>query len=753
MTTAAPAEPRAATAESQPRPSAPRAAAVLFAAATFVGAFLLFQVQPLIAKFILPWFGGTPAVWTVCMLFFQTLLLAGYGYAHLLTTRLPPRRQVLVHVGLLGLAVASLAVNPVMPADALKPRSGDAPVLQILIVLTLTVGLPYLALSATSPLVQAWYSRTVGAVPYRLYALSNVGSLLALLSYPFVVEPLTTRRAQAVGWSVAMAGFAVVCALAARHVWRATGNGEPPVGRDGPAGGRTTPPSDTDTRVVLRDAGGSTIDVATRFRPPLIRWVLLPAIASALLLATTNTLCQDVAVVPFLWVLPLSLYLVTFIVAFDHPRWYARWAWMPWAAVGVALLPALFFIDALKARSEWLAELPSDVPIEWQVVVYCAAMFLACMVCHGEVTRLRPPPRHLTLYFLAIATGGAVGGVLVGVVAPVVLNRFAELHVGYVAFAVAALACLYYDPASPLHRGKLFPIWTLFIIVVFVFAWTMFVHATGTMADVQVVRRVRNFYGVLTVYQDRQTGTYFDRRVLQHGTITHGQQWLHPDRVRQPNTYYSPDSGAGLALLRHPVQSDRRIGVVGLGAGTLAAYGLAGDVVRFYEINPAIAEIARTDFSFIADSPADVELVMGDARLSMERELRDGGAQGYHVLLLDAFSGDAIPAHLLTREAFELYLAHLKPDGVIVVHVSNRHLDLEPVLYRVTEALGLHATLVQNPANDEWGFYESDWVMISRDPDLLKALHPDTKTGWPLIEWPEVGLWTDDYTSLYRILK
>ena len=670
---------------------------ILYAVTIFLSAFLLFQVQPLIAKVILPWFGGTAAVWTTCMLFFQLLLLAGYVYSHAyVRLRVPARRHI--HIALLVLAAATL---PLAASTAWKPEGGEDPTWRILGLLATSVGLPYFVLSTTGPLVQAWYARShEGAAPYRLFALSNLGSMLALVSYPLAVEPLLTLGHQAAVWSGGFVLFALACAMLA---WRSKA-----AEAQGLAGS---------------DTGAPGLGLKAL-------WAALAACASLLLLAFTSHMTLNIAAIPFLWVLPLALYLLSFVLCFEASGWYRRWLFLPLLAAGLA------GVCVTLTRSN---------PSIWTLIpLYSATLFAACMVCHGELARSKPHPQHLTGFYLMLALGGAAGGVLVGLVAPKVFEDLYELPIGMVALSLLVAAALLRDRASVLHGRFSIAARVVFLALAVALAVALYKTYAENSADTRVTSR--NFYGVLNV---RDSGEGPDAmRALSHGTIIHGKQFLEPDRRDWPTSYYGLRSGVGLALLDARGHGPLRVGVVGLGAGTLAAYGRTGDVFRFYDINPEVVELARTEFTFLKDSPAKVEVALGDARLSLERE----PVRNFDVLALDAFSSDAIPVHLLTVEAFKTYLRHLKPGGVLAVHISNRYLDLVPVVQQAARHLSLELRQVENDDEDDVGVYRSDWMLLSASPaafegQLLK------EAGERIDAVPLVKLWTDDYSDLYRILK
>lgn len=679
-----------------------------FSLTIFWGACLLFLVQPLIARFILPWFGGGPAVWTTCMLFFQVLLLGGYAYAHFSISRLTPRRQVITHLCLLALAVLLL---PITPGDQWKPADGSHAAGHILLLLLACLGLPYLVLAATGPLLQAWFSKAnPGVSPYRLYALSNIGSLLALLAYPFVLEPQLARQTQAEWWSLGLVIYAGLAAWCGVKVWRSSGD-ESAKGDD-------------------EDAEPTT---------PLLHkllWFALPACGVMLLLAITNKLCQDIAVVPFLWVLPLGLYLLSFIISFDSPRWYHRAFWLPL----LVILLGLVLQNLYQAESH-----PDITPL---ATLYLGTMFVACMVCHGEVFRLRPGAKRLTGYYLSISAGGAVGGLFVALVAPFVFPDYFELHLALWLTAALVIIVLRQDPALPFRQGNARWAWALPFVALAALGYGLAdVAGTSLRGSLSVTR---GFYGVLKV-NDNDTGNAdLHHLTLQHGATIHGLQYVDPEKRTFPSSYYTSTSGIGRLLRTHKPGGGRKVGAIGLGCGTLATWGNPGDTFRFYEINDDVARLATSTFTYLKDSKAKTELVMGDARLSMERE----SDQQYDVIVLDAFSSDAIPVHLLTLEAFDHYQRHLKPDGVIAVHVSNRYLDLHPVVYRIADKIGFPAITIDDndTAYEDAGFYGSDWIIMTRNQVLLQQplLRDVTKEA---VEFPaRIMYWTDERSDLLSIL-
>jgi hypothetical protein len=703
---------------------------LIYGLAIFASAFLLFQVQPLISKIILPWFGGAAAVWIVCLLFFQVVLLLGYFYSHLLSRTFSAKIQSRVHAVLLG---ASLFVLPILPKASWKPTGVESPTPHILLLLALTVGLPYFLLSSTSPLLQSWYAGTrIGAFPYRFYALSNVGSVLALLSYPVLVEPYVSTTHQALLWSIGYAAFAILCAAVALYA-----RGQNTLSATSAPGGAQFPVPAVSMQLL---------------------WVALAACGSAMLLAVTNHITQNIASVPFLWVIPLSLYLLTFILCFDARRWYNR-----------ALFLRLLGI-ALGAMAYALAPSFSGLPLKVLIPLYCFGLLIACMFCHGELARLKPVHAYLTTFYLMAALGGALGAVFVALIAPHVFSGYYELHVAMGFCAVLVLVVNHRDPESPFYKARWQPAWIVLVGLVIIICGSLVATAREQSMNTRLM--ARNFYGVLRVFDEATTANSTSAgggnnsesvetvapqfppddtryRVLMNGTINHGLQFQSAARRDEPTAYYGRDSGIGIALKSIGERGPLRIGAIGLGAGTIAAYGRARDRYTFYEINPLVVQVTRENFTFLQDSQAQVNIVMGDARLSLEQE----ASQGFDLLAVDAFSGDSIPVHLLTREAFELYFRHLKSDGMLAVHVSNQYLNLAPVVQGAAAFLGKHSVIVNSPDDHADGIYRASWILIGNQNDSREQNDIEGVGELPARNDKNFVLWTDDYNSLFKILK
>lgn len=645
------------------------------------------------------------------MLFFQTLLCGGYTYSHLLTDKMPTRWQAMLHVTLL---VVSLAFLNIPPSIEWKPDGNESPTLRIALLLLSTVGLPYFILSTTGPLLLRWFSLIEpGTSPYRLYALSNAGSLLALLSYPFLFEPLMRLSIQASSWSIGFCVFAALCIGCVVRLWKL------------PQGELSRPKA-----VKSVDQKSRRIHFGT-----YVVWFLLAMVASAMLLAETNEVCQDVAVIPFLWVIPLSLYLLSFILCFESDRWYRR----SWYAFATAVL-----ILAIC----WLQSFGSKTFLPLQLAIYFGTLFSICMLCHGELARMRPATESLTAFYLTLSAGGAGGGLFVGLLAPMIFPAYWELYLGLLATCVIAVI-VYSDHRGWTAEDKGPPmIWVCLAIALFVGVGLVF--SASVMSYTESIAMLRNFYGVLEV----ETDEIEDAVVLRHGRIMHGMQLRGIPSL--PTMYYGFNTGVGRSIEElRTRKAPLRIGFVGLGAGTLAAYGKDGDTFRFYEINENVTRLAEKHFTFLKNCPSQIDIIHGDARLVLENE----APQNFDLLVLDAFSGDAVPTHLLTREAMQVYLQHLQPSGMIAIHISNLHFDLRRVTDALASASDLHAiTLETAPVIDkktgDQSLIEpgSRWVLLAHDAELLnrpRYKQIEAKDSLPV---DRRVLWTDDFSNLIEVL-
>jgi len=644
-------------------------------------------------------------------LFFQVLLTGGYAYAYWLMRRV--KKQAFIHVSLIILSISLLVFlsffwrSPITPNASWKPQNVDTPILDIFKLLVVSVGLPYFLLASNSPLMQAWFSRTFPERSYaKLYSLSNVGSLLGLLAYPVLVEPTLSLRNQGWMWSVSFVVFGLFAS------WIAIRNG-----RSSPLSQPKTAPISPSTRPSLA---------------LMSLWIALSATASLFLLSVTNQISQEVAVIPFLWILPLALYLISFILTFSGERGYNR-----------KIYSVLFIISVILTLFVLLNA--TAVHVYWQILAYCLLLFSSCMLCHGELYLLRPDADHLTSFYLMVSIGGATGGLFVSLIAPVIFNGYWEFFVG-LAMMAAILITILRSNHNLVNRAR-------FVFLVFGLVTVMLVlvetYFSGSLYS------SRNFYGVIRVREDLVGDPQRPAYLMVHGITVHGLQFIGADRDL-PTTYYVKDGGAGLAILNHPCYGHGlKVGMLGVGTGTLTIYGQPGDVYRLYEINPIVTNLAegRGDyFSFVKDSRADVTMVLGDARISLERELAENGSQNFDVLVLDTFSSDSIPVHLVTKEALALYLEHLAPNGIIAAHITNLHLNLQPVFWELARYYGLSMVRV-NYEGDSNGSYASHWILLSRDPALLDMPaiqeHAVDLNGYST----DLKLWTDDYSNLFQILK
>ena len=654
----------------------------LYATTIALSAALLFVIEPAAAKALLPEFGGSAGVWIACVLFFQVTLLLGYLYTFVLTRMLPAKAQAAVHVALLAAGACLLPWHPPVA------HAAGSPSLAIVSILAASIGLPFFALCTTSPLLQSWYSHSGAQFPYRLFALSNAASLVALLSYPVGIEPLLTLSRQFLAWSAGFLIFAalgVVCALLA---WQQSSA-----------------------------SPAATADETTPERPLL--WIALAACAATLWPAVSNHLSQEVAAIPFLWVEPLSIYLLSFILCFDGRGWYNPRLYR-------VLLPLACVTFAWRLQG-------AAGGIAWELPTVGAALFVCCMFCHGELARLKPEPkRQLAFFYLMIALGGALGAVFVGVFAPNVFSSYLELPLGVAACFILSVPLLY---------GRVSPRQLLRLALVGALA---FVFASRFAAGREDLVHTRNFYGTLQVVD---TGSGDDAiRSLYNGKILHGIQYQDPSRTRIPIAYYAPESGIGLAMRRLPHPAAWRVSVVGLGTGTLALYGRTGDYFRFYDINPAVIGVAWSYFHYLSESAAKVETVQSDGRLGLERE----AAHSLNMIALDAFSGDSIPVHLLTREAFQMYFARLAPGGVVVIHVTNRYLDIASVVATLAADLHKPLIIVHNPQDEQRHYQAADWAILADQREDLADLAQFNNVSLSPRKAP---VWTDDYSNLFEILR
>jgi spermidine synthase len=668
---------------------------IFYGCAIFLGAFLLFAVEPMAAKQLLPALGGSSAVWITCLVFFQTALLLGYLYAHWLGRRSSARAMAIVHLALLVVA-AVLLVVVVRPDTSGASSHPQTAIFEVLIV---TIGLPFMLLASTSPLLQLWLAREEGSgVPWKLFALSNAGSLLALVLYPTVIEPHLSLSVQRKLWGCGFGLYAIVCAVIA---WRMRG-GE---------------------AAAAKPESGSQVWSTERAK---MLWFLLPAGGAIQLCAVTSHLSQNIAAIPLLWVLPLGVYLLTFIIAFEAPPLRYRW------------IVARLLVVLLASLAWMLSKTDVTIPIQINIGFFLAELFFACLFCHVETYALRPEnPSESTLFYLLIAAGGAAGTIFIGIICPMVFDANYDVALAFLATAALALIVMWDKGwAQRLLWGTGTALLLALVVMLHI------VYARNAVVE------ERNFYGALRVKESHVPPGAETVRTLMHGTIEHGTQWFAPQFRRIPTTYYATDSGVGLALRFCCGDRARNVGVVGLGAGTLAAYGKPGDRMRFYEINPLVRPIAENLFTYLRESGAQISFAEGDARISLTREAR----QDFDVLVIDAFSGDAIPLHLLTTQAMDVYRRQIGPEGILAFHVSNQYLDLTPEVAALAAASGMEARVVDTPAQEWRGEYRATWVLVSNNA----AFFAQPQVAAFAREIPaKAGLraWTDDYSSLLPLLQ
>jgi predicted O-methyltransferase YrrM len=687
----------------------------LFGGTVFLASFLLFLVEPMAAKQLLPIFGGSAAVWITCLVFFQTALLCAYLYAHWLARH--PRGANL-HLALLFAAAAAAIVYALHAPNQIQ--TAQNPVLAIFTALGISIGLPFLVLGATSPLLQVWLARLAnpngtGKIPYHLFALSNLASLLALGLYPTLIEPYFPLRAQRIAWAIGFAIFAILAAFLTTITRRTAAE----------------PPEETELEA----------EIPKSPRLHKLLWILLPMGAAMQLSAVTSYLTANIAPIPLLWILPLAVYLVTLILAFQFPKFAPRW-----------LITRLLVI-LLASLGYMLMQVDTTLPIRIGIAFFLIELLVAGLFCHGEAYALRPQrPSETTLFYLLFAAGGALGSFLIGIAAPLIFRFNFDLALVFFVTALLALAVNWFVLKTGWGPKLLWSAASILLLLLVFFIQTAYQRNTPVA--------VRNFYGSLRV---KETLGYppAQIRVLSNGNIQHGTQIFSAELRRIPTTYYAEDSGVGIAL-RHCCLSSsassrpRNIGVIGLGAGTLAAYGQPDDRIRFYEINPAVIPIAQNIFTYIRDaqtlSGTQISIVEGDARTSLTRELAQTGSQQFDVLVIDAFSGDAIPLHLLTTEAVALYQKHLKPGGILAFHISNQHVDLEPEIAQLAQSAGMQAMQITSPINDERGEFAATWMLVTTDASFFAQPAVATHAK-PPHQNPRVRPWTDDYSSLLPILR
>lgn len=684
----------------------------LHAIAILVSSFLLLLVQPIVARQLLPAFGGTVAAWTTCLVFFQATLLAGYAYADA-GTRLGPLMQKRLHAVLL---LSSLFFLPITLTPGVDAAAGAQPAWRILTLLASTVGFPCFMVAANSPLIQSWFALeqtdpSLANRTYRLFSLSNLSSLIALVSYPFVIEPALSVREQVLLWTAGYVVFILLClGIALRPSQQAAL--------------AATPASASE-----RD--GLSINDEPRLLER-VKWFTLSALASWQLVAVSTHLSQNIASVPFLWVLPLSLYLLSFTLVFGAVGGKGLYHRSLWLAPTLASL----FIMSWGLTAQGGAPQPRH-----GIPLFCGSLFVICMFCHGELATSRPKAKHLTRFYLTLSAGGAAGGLLVSLLAPTIFTDYWELPIGA---SIGALAVAAVTRRSSAFLGVR---WSPLLAVVTAILCAFYGWKYRIFMGEQTILATRNFYGAMRVTQDSPDGTPWGSRSLVHGLITHGSQPIRPEDRQFAGTYYGRNSGIGLAMARTS-PSPRRVGVVGLGIGTLAVYARPGDVFHFYEINPEVVEIANRYFHYLKDSAAKIEITMGDGRASLNRQ----ASQRFDVLAADAFSGDGVPVHLLTREAVKVYRKHMNPGGILAINVSNRYLNLAPLVKALGDEEGLEAILIDDRQPTLRHVLSSTWVLLTDDRAFID--HPVIRARRSgIVPIPGLKPWTDDFSNMFQLLR
>jgi hypothetical protein len=683
----------------------------------FISAFLVFQIQPIISKIILPWFGGGASIWTTCMLFFQFFLLVGYLYAYILTKILKEKYQIVVHLVCL---LFSLFLLPYNIADIQNILISGPPTWAVLKVLFFGLGFPYLILSANTPLLQHWFtSETNGAHPYRLYAISNIGSFLALVSYPVVIEPFISLDGQIKIWSSIYWLFVLLVGWIFFIVVKQNNN---------------------DRYIIPENIINPKVGF---FRLSL--WFMLSALGVILLVSTTNALTQNVPPVPFLWIAPLAIYLLTYVVAFSNLGIYVRNLWLPFFMLLSFIALLIYFIGG-------------QFDIITQFLIYLLILLSGCMICHGELNSLKPKQGNTTLFYLILSAGGVFGSFLVSFVAMSLFDEFLEFPLAIFSVLVLASASLWWNKQDELVKAKS----NMAVVVVnrqlstlalgsaaVALFWLLAFTKLNIQYQQYDIAKARNFYGILSV-KDITEGNVNERRLID-GSTSHGSQSLPLSNSSVPLSYYRPGTGVQLIIEELSSDSNLQVGIIGLGVGALAAYGQPGDHYTFYELNPLVSDFANNYFSYLDSSKAKIDVKLGDARVTLQRELDLDQKNAFDLLIIDAFSGDLIPTHLMTHEAFLLYQQHIKTQGVMALHISNRHLSLLPVIMQHSKSLDMQVMLFETPGNGNE--HDAQWVVLTNNNLLAQSPKLTYKQTVITKDQYKHVLWTDDYSSLLPILK
>lgn len=680
-----------------------------------ISAFLLFQIQPLIGKIALPFFGGNAAIWTTCMFFFQTFLFAGYYYSHRISQR-SISKQVFTHT---GLALISLAFLPLTVNMIELGISTTTPLFNILATLFMAIGMPYFLLATSVPLLQKWFALLQdekASDNYYFYAFSNGGALAGLLTYPFIFEPYLSIQHQSLLWTGGFIAYLALLFYAAYSVYRTHGNESPLFAPHKVI----TKQEDT-----LKDERKNSAAVNCTGLKQQLYWIGLSTTGVILLLSITNAATQNIPPVPFLWILPLSIYLLTHILSFSRYAFYQRW-----------IMGVFFLVSASAALMLYHSSALFD--IYSQLVIYGMTLATGCMICHGELARSKPEESQQTRFYLSMSLGGFLGGLFVSVIAPLVFTEYLEFPIGILLVMVLFLI------AIGRQRKLVAALWTSCAVII----GLAFVYVDNAYKQ-RDVDTSRSFYGTLSV-KDVHINGEKERRLID-GMTSHGAQRLAPDKALSPIAYYSPDTGMGLLLTTWKgFNNPMNLGVIGLGTGTLAAYGDKHDGITFYELNPDVERFARLYFTYLDNTQSRVKVVLGDGRMSLSK--RPQSAPKFDILAVDAFSSDAIPKHLLTLEAFQLYWQHVSPNGALALHISNNHLDLLPVVKSAAQQLGMQLLYFSKFERSALGT-SAQWVVMTNNTRLLNhpvlVAHADEMK----VENAQALLWTDDFSALMHVIK
>ncbi|PIR93755.1 hypothetical protein COT97_04975 [Candidatus Falkowbacteria bacterium CG10_big_fil_rev_8_21_14_0_10_39_11] len=676
---------------------------IVYAITIFFSSFLVFFIQPLIGKYLLPWFGGSASVWLVSLMFFQVFLFLGYFYSHFLIQQVKILNQIKINIFLLIVAIVSL---PTIPGDFWQDKVVQHPTVMLFIVLLFTIGLPFFVVSSASPIIQyLYYYEKREQSPYVLYSVSNAGAIIALISYPILFEVLLNVKQQAVFWAIIFIVFTVfyiflyVKALKTKHIV---------------------------TLLVEKFTHTASARQKTF-------WLGLPIITTLMLITVTNHMTLNVAPIPFLWVLPLCLYLLSYIISFSGLKLYHRGIYF------------ILFLISVGGIFYYLND-QTALTIIWQVFVLLAGLFIICLVGHFELFRLRPHPKQLTEYYLYLAGGGALGGILGAVVLPSIASVMFELPLVVILFTLILYTIFYLDKKNWLNQLRHRPVW-LFLLIIPI-GFTLFFVKDIQYQIKNTDYMSRNFYGTISVGFGAGDGAVGEYKILVNGPIIHGVQFLSPALQANKTTYYSQQSGVGLVFENFP-KANKRIGLVGLGAGTIVAYGQAGDYFRIYDINPEVISVAQSQFTYLQNTPSKYDLVLGDARLKLDQE----SDNNFDLLIIDAFSGDSIPVHLLTQEAFDVYRKNLNPDGAILIHISNQYLDLRPVLVKLGAVNDYQVVIINNKKNDAQKIYTSNWILLTKNKTLLSNKNIVSAQSDLPTNSDRFRVWTDQYSNIFKIIK